>query len=366
MAADAPTQLKAMFDTARYRRIADLLAAEYPRFDRRRFLRLTTDSLEERSLLQRLRRTTEACRATLPDDYHATVAILRRVAARLDHNFVSLFTCDYVGLYGQEHFDASLEALHHLTRFSSAEFAIREFLKRDLPRTLAVMRTWATDENEHVRRLASEGSRPRLPWSFRLQPLVANPALAFPILEALRSDPSLYVRKSVANHLNDISKDHPEWLFRATARWPREHPSTAWILRRGLRTLVKRGHPRALAAIGATRGASVRVSRFTLQPPRVVLGGEIRFAFTLESRARRPQRLVVDFVVHYVKQSGATRPKVFKLKEVALAPGAAIPLTKRLRLADLSTRRHHPGRHRVEIMVNGSVLAGADFRLFRA
>lgn len=365
MSAEALPALKEMFNAARYRQIADLLAAAYPAFDRKRFLALTNTGLAERSLLQRLRRTTEACRATLPADYRAALAVLRQVAPRIEHNFVGIFLADFVGQYGHDHFDESMAALAVFTRHGSAEFAIREFLRRDLARTLAVMTVWSRDPDEHVRRLASEGCRPRLPWSFQLTELIRDPVPVWPILTAMRADPSLYVRKSVANHLNDISKDHPDWLLGQIADWDVSHPETGWIIKRALRTLIKRGDRRALTVIGAGQPAKVRVEQLALSPGTVRIGSVLQFGFTLTSTAKVSQRLVIDYVVHYQKKTGRSSPKVFKLAEIDLAPGATIAFTRRLRFTDFTTRVHHPGRHRWELMVNGTVQTGRDFRVVR-
>ena len=161
-----------------------------------------------------------------------------------------MFCPDFVGLYGLDHSEESLEALKYLTVYSSSEFAVREFLIRDRKRTLAAMKRWSTDQNHHVRRLSSEGSRPRLPWSFKLTEFIADPSLTKPILVNLRADESLYVRKSVANHLNDISKDHPEWMLDLVSSWDRADEPTKWIIKRAARTLVKAGHPRVVSVFG--------------------------------------------------------------------------------------------------------------------
>lgn len=361
----APVQLKEWFNAARYRQIAADTAAVHRGFDQARFLALTLPDLDRLSLLQRLRRTTEALRATLPTDYPAALSVLRELAPRFRHSFVTLVLPDYVGLYGRDDFDRSLEALRFFTPFGSSEFAIREYLRLDLHRTLAVMTRWAADPDEHVRRLASEGCRPRLPWSFRLDALVDDPAPVAPILDRLRADPSLYVRKSVANHLNDITKDHPAWVLDRLAGWDLSVPATAWIAKQALRTLIKRGDRRALGVIGAGRQAELEAVQLEVAPTRVRLGASAMFTARFRSASSRPQKLVVDYAIHYVKQSGTVSAKVFKWKELTLAPHASLVLTKRQRLQDFTTRRHHPGRHLVELLVNGEVKAQTHFILQR-
>jgi 3-methyladenine DNA glycosylase AlkC len=355
--------LKHMFDAARYRRIADDLAAVAPRFDRARFLAVTLDGLDERALMDRLRQTTLACAAALPGTYAEKLTVLRALAPRLGHNFVGIFLSDFVATHGLADFDLSLEALKFFTRFGSAEFAIRAFLERDLDRTLAVMTTWAADPDEHVRRLASEGSRPRLPWGRRLPALVRDPSPTFPILTRLAADPSLYVRKSVANHLNDISKDHPERMLALVESWDRDHAPTAWIARHAARTLIKNGHPRALRLVGVIGAARVKIAAFFVAPATLRLGETLTLTACVTSTAKQSQRLVIDYVVRYAKAGGRASAKVFKWTEAEVAPGATLTLTKRQTIRDFSTRRHHAGRHPVDLQVNGRIVASSDFTL---
>lgn len=355
--------LKEMFNAARYRRIARDTAEVYPRFDSKKFLALTLPDLDGLNLLQRLRRVTEGLRATLPQDYARALGILRKLAPRTERGFVALFLPDFVGLYGLDDFDASLDALKFFTPFGSSEFGIRPFLRQDLRRTLKVMEIWSREENEDVRRLASEGCRPRLPWSFRLDALVADPSPTAKILENLRADPSLYVRKSVANHLNDITKDHPAWVLDRVERWNLENAHTAWIAKRALRSLIKAGDRRALAVIGAGQAAEGRTRAFAVSPKRLRLGERVALSYEFVSTATAPQKLVVDYAIHYVKKSGGSSAKVFKWKELSVAPGEIITLGKSQIVKDFTTRKHHAGHHRVEVLVNGTVFAEAGFLL---
>jgi len=222
---------------------------------------------------------------------------------------------------------------------------------------------WSLDENEHVRRLASEGSRPRLPWSFRLQPLIADPSRSFVILERLHADPSTAVRKSVANHLNDISKDHPDWLLERIAGWPLEEARTAWIVRHGLRTLIKKGHQGALAMVGAAESAKIRLRMFAVQPATVRLGQRVTITVELESIADSEQRLVIDYAIHYVKQRGPTAAKVFKLRTLTLRARESITLSGQRLIGRFSTRVHYAGLHEVELLINGRSQGKRTFAL---
>ena len=366
MSTEAAPALKNICDKVRYRHIAAETTAVYPRFDGKKFLALALPGLDELSLMQRLRRTSECLHATLPDDYPKAIAILRKLAPRINSGFVTLVLPDYVGLYGRDDFDTSMEALKFFTAFGSSEYAIREFIRQDPARTLAVMKAWARDESEHVRRLASEGSRPRLPWSFRLDALMADPELAAPILESLKADSSLYVRKSVANHLNDITKLHPDWVLGRLKGWPLDNPHTAWIARHALRTLIKQGDRQALGVIGAGKKPAVGITGLSITPKKLTLGERMALSFTLQSTSRQSQRLVVDYAVHYVKKSGNSSAKVFKLKELTLAAGQSVQLSRSQVVRDFTTRVHHAGRHAVDIMVNGERLASGHFDLLKA
>jgi len=357
------TALKEIFNERRFRDMALDVKAVYPSFDTRRFLKISLAGLDDLTLMQRLRRMTQALHATLPADYRQALEVLRALAQRIEKGFATLVLPDYVGQYGLDDFDVSMDALKTFTVLGSSEFAVREFLRKDLKRALAIMKVWSRDDSEDVRRLASEGSRPRLPWSFRLDAILADPSLAAPILENLRSDPSLYVRKSVANHLNDVTKSHPEWVLDRLATWPIENAHTAWIAKRALRSLIKAGNGRALAVIGAGGVPDVKLSKFAVTPRQVALGERVTLSFDLASRCPESQRLVIDYRMHYVKKSGVTAAKVFKLKELTLDGGQKVAIERTQNIRDFTTRVHYAGRHDVEILVNGVCLAKGYFDL---
>jgi 3-methyladenine DNA glycosylase AlkC len=294
--------------------------------------------------------------------YKSALGALRKLAPRLNNSFITMVLPDFVALYGAHDFETSMEALKFFTKFGSAEFAVRHFLRRDLEQTLAVMEQWSKDDDEHVRRLASEGSRPRLPWSFRLEPLIVDPTPVARILDNLNSDSSLYVRKSVANHLNDITKDHPAWVLERVRAWPLDDVHTTWIVRHALRTLIKKGDREALAVIGAGEEAQVELSQLSIKPSKIRLGDTITLSFALTSTSARPQKLVVDYAIHYVRPGRASR-KVFKLKTLSLAPQTREVFSRKQTIVDFTTRRHHAGRHDMEVLVNGQVLGRASFTL---
>ncbi|KMS56154.1 DNA alkylation repair enzyme [Novosphingobium barchaimii LL02] len=358
-----PALLKDILGPAAVAVIAKAGAAASPRFDRAAFLDAALDGLDGLSIMERVRHIADALVPALPQDYPAAREIILAVAPRLSHGFQAVAVSEFVARRGLGHFDLSMAALARLTGLGTAEFAIRPFLADDPARTLAVMQEWTRSADEHVRRLASEGSRPRLPWAARVPAIKAEPTLAASILEALRADGSVYVRKSVANHLNDIAKDRPAWVLDRLGTWPQDDANTKWIVRHALRTLIKKGDPGALALIGVAHGADVDVRLFAVTPASVALGGEVTIGAQVASRSAQAQKLVVDYRIHYARTGGKTAAKVFKLKTFELAAGEVVSLGIRQTIRDFSTRRHYPGVHALELLVNGQTMARSEFLL---
>ena len=361
--AEAAPALMEIFNRARLEHIAGALSGIDPQFSQERFLAAASENLDALSIMQRLRQIAVTLDTVMTGSYASKLERLRALAPHINHGFASITLPEFVALYGQDDFDLSMDALKYFTAFGSSEFAIRHFLQRDMERTLAVMQGWAEDDNEHVRRLASEGSRPRLPWSFQLRPLMLDPSPTAPILEALKADPSLYVRKSVANHLNDITKDNPDLALARVRVWNLGDARTVWIVRHALRSLIKKGDPRALALIGAGEKALVRIDGFSVTPPALMLGERLQVTAKLSSLAPAPQKLVIDYAVHYVKKAGGTSRKVFKWKELSLAPKEVLDISISQVIRDFTTRKHYPGFHRIDLMVNGETMAESGFEL---
>ncbi|UST72378.1 DNA alkylation repair protein [Pseudomonas siliginis] len=359
----AAPALKEIFNAERLQHIADEMSAVYPAFKAKAFLKHAQDGLAELSVMQRMACVAESLHAVLPLDYEDSLQVLFELAPRLNSGFVSMCLPHYVASYGGHAFDTSMDALKYFTTFGSSEFAIRYFLRSDLERSLERMHDWTREENHHVRRLASEGSRPRLPWSFRLEAVQADPQLTAGILDRLKADESLYVRKSVANHLNDVTKVHPEWVLDTIEGWSLDNKHTAWIAKHALRSLIKQGDVRALTVIGAGAKAEVELLDVRVEPAVVRLGDAITLSFTVKSTVAHEQRLVIDYAIEYVKANGGVSRKVFKLKTVEL-PGFGVALVQRRQvIKDFTTRKHFAGRHGVQVMINGKVVGSAGFEV---
>ena len=369
---------KNLVNPALVRAAVPALQRAWPAFDGERFVALACDGLEALELKARAMHVCTALEATLPADFAAAADVIEAALAPAEpadsitpandpagglRGWILWPVGEYIARHGQEQPQRALAALHALTQRFTAEFAIRPFIVRHPALVFATLRRWTTDASPHVRRLVSEGSRPRLPWGLRLQSLVQDPSPTLPLLAALQDDPSDYVRRSVANHLNDIAKDHPQVVI----DWLRTHlpgapaPRRA-LLRHASRTLVKQGHPGVMKAWGlgsAWRGEAV----LTLTPRRVKLGDGITFTLQLRSNSARVQKLAVDYAVHHVKADGSRTPKVFKGWTIELPARGEATLVKRHSLRPVTTRRYHPGEHGLVVQVNGRPVAESTFAL---
>ena len=270
---------------------------------------------------------------------------------------------DYIAVHGLQHPKEALKTLEKLTPLFTAEFAIRPFIQEHTDITYAKLLEWCEHPSEHVRRLASEGSRPRLPWGMRLPQFIRNPDPLLAILEKLKTDESLYVRRSVANNLNDISKDNPEWVIALCQRWlADDNVNTNWIVKHALRSLIKAGDARVFPLLGYTEKPTVSLSEIMLSNNRINQGEAIGFSCSI-SGGEKAQTLVIDYVIYFMKANGNLARKVFKLKNIELAENEIFQLKKLHSFKPITTRRYYAGMHRVAIQVNGIEMKIADFHL---
>jgi 3-methyladenine DNA glycosylase AlkC len=362
--------LKHFFRAQTVERIADMIVAVSPSFPRRDFVTDASRDLTTLELVPRAQHIANALRKHLPDDFDTAATILKASLgpplAFTEGNgmapFLYLPHVLYVAQHGLDHLEPAFHLQYELTKRFSAEYSIRAYLERHPEATLARLRVWATDPDVHVRRLVSEGTRPRLPWAPRLRGFQKDPQPVLELLELLKDDPELYVRRSVANNLNDIGKDHPDVLFETCRRWSiAASADRQWLIRHALRSAVKRGEPGALKVLGYSRAPKIRIDAPRITPRRAAIGQKVEFSFDLVSTARSRQDLLVDYRVFFVKADGGTSPKVFKLTTVELAAGDAVRLTARLSLRQMTTRKHYPGKHTVEIIVNGTAFRLGEF-----
>lgn len=278
--------------------------------------------------------------------------------------FIIMPQCDFVAKFGLDHFEVSMTALYEMTKRFTAEGAIRPFLQTYPEQTLQYLEKWADDPSPFARRLASEGTRPRLPLAPRLPRFIENPRPVLRLLDKLKTDPVLMVRRSVANNLNDIAKDNPDIVVDTLQAWQAiDTEAMAWLTRHASRTLIKQGHPGALALLGYPPEPEITVRNLTLTTPVVEFGHSLDFHFEIQSQATQPQKLMVDYVIHFMKANGKQAPKVFKLSKKEIGPGETLTLTKTHPLKPISTRKYYAGAHRLRLQINGQVWAEESFEL---
>ena len=322
-------------------------------------------TLRERSDLLR-----DALLADLPGDYDSFAGTIRAAAAGtlpftgwLIWPVTTAVAVKAVDSGTDAAFDDGLRMLAELTPRLTSEFAIRLLLAHDLDRALPIVLGWTASTDADVRRLASEGTRPFLPWAIRVRSVLGRPDAALPILHALHADESDFVRRSVANHLNDLARENADLVVQVATAWM-ENPgqNTRWVVRHGLRTLIKKGNPGALALLGFET-ATVTVTEPALDSPSVTTPGELGFTFEITNDGAAPVRLAIDYVVHYVKSNGTTAGKVFKLTTATLAPGETTRVAKRHGFRPMTTRVHYAGTHSLQPQVNGQRFGGTEFEL---
>lgn len=355
------------YNAATLHALAQRLRKACPAFPAEEFTAGVMDSTwPTLGLKARIRQITLQLGRYLPADYPQALGIIDKVVAAYSTGALEeapLYFPDFVEVYGQDerHWDLSVAALERYTVLASAEFAVRPFILNQTRRMMRQMAAWARHDSEHVRRLASEGCRPLLPWGQALRCFQKDPSPVLAVLELLKADPSPYVRKSVANNLNDLSKTHPDLIVALAKDWHGHHPHTDWIVKHGCRTLLKRGNREVLGLFGYADAENVHVSGFSLEQTKIAPGGELRFSFRIEARQTTGVRL--EYGVDYVKANGKRSRKIFQISESSLKKNAARLYTKTHSLADASTRKHYPGTHSVTLIVNGTERGTLDFEL---
>ena len=354
---------------------AKVLESVYGKFDFDGFMKATVDETwESLELMARGKRVTEQMRVFLPQNYGEALSIMDKAIAECDAFFKMCFPT-YVELYGQDEkdWDLSMRAMELYTQYSSSEFAVRPFIIKHEKRMMEQMFAWSKHENEHVRRLSSEGCRPALPWGVALNSFKKDPSPVLPILEQLKTDPSEYVRKSVANNLNDISKTHPDLVAKLAKSWYGKNKHTDWIVKHGCRTLLKKGNRDVLGIFGFHNVSSIEISNFALRgkkadkgagaslPVEVPFGGELTFSFNITSKEDTKVRL--EYGIDYMKANGKHNRKIFQISEIAFKANQKKTYEKTHSFEELSTRKHYPGLHKITLIVNGTEQGILEFEL---
>lgn len=364
--------LKNLYSPLFFEKLRVILGSIVPQFDDTRFIHSIFDTeWPDLELKQRTRKVTAALHSFLPADFKQAASYLVEIANHYKENndnqmsFPLIFLPDYVEVYGLEHFNKSMQALEQITQLISAEFAIRPFIIKYPEKAMRQMEIWSSHKNLHVRRLSSEGCRPRLPWAMALPAFKSNPNPILPILENLKKDPSEYVRKSVANNLNDIAKDHPDLVLKIVKKWKGLSPETDWILKHGSRTLLKKGHTHALAIHGFKTTAKTDVKELKLSKPKFKIGETAQFKFLVLNKENRKSKIRIEYAIDYLTSTGKISRKVFQVSERDFHPDEQIEFVRNQRFTDFTTRKHFPGKHKLYIVVSGIQKREIDFNLVK-
>ncbi|HFL3156872.1 TPA: DNA alkylation repair protein [Clostridioides difficile] len=356
-----PELLKNMYNRESLYEVAVAIQSVYNSFKVDEFIKSTMDetwnSLE---LKARCRKISMSLGMYLPEDYKEALSILEKSVTGF---YFAFFFPDFVEVYGQDdiNWDLSISALERNTEYWSSEFAVRAFIIKDEERMMAQMRKWSKHKSEHVRRLASEGCRPQLPWGQAISKFKKDPTPVLPILEQLKTDTSTYVQKSVANNLNDISKTHPDLVISIAKDWYGKNKSTNWIVKHGCRTLLKKGNRDVLALFGYDDTTSINLQDFTLETTSISIGEDLTFSFNILAKKATKTRL--EYGIDYMKSNGKRNRKIFKISEVSLKENEKKSYMKKHSFADVSVRKHYPGIHSIAIIINGIEKDKLDFEL---
>ena len=363
-----PNAFKNLINDAVVKKIASGILKVHPDFNKRRFLKLLI-ILPSLELKARVLLITTHLKTELPNNYVESLKILMKTMEIEDLRGFSLWPfSEYISQFGLDHFDESMRAMYIFTDRFTAEFAVRPFILKNHKKVLKYFEKWIKDKNVNIRRWVSEGSRPLLPWGQRIPLFVMDPTHTLHLLDKLRFDEELYVRKSVANHLNDISKNHPQVVIDVLRMWHKDLPQIhndkiKWITRHALRTLIKKGHPGALKLMGVQGRAEIRLKNFKITNPHVRLNDKISFSFEINSKSNNTQKLIIDYSIDFVKANGKMGKKVFKLKTQQIAPGEDLLIEKKHWLKPITTMRFYSGLHHLCLQINGEVVHEATFTL---
>jgi 3-methyladenine DNA glycosylase AlkC len=343
-----------------------------PSFDKTKFIQsIFSNGWEKKELKERMKHTALVLHNFLPEDFDLSAKIIEQIITKLKQNVFNettiefMFFPEYIASFGLDHFETSVKTIESVTQFTSCEFAVRPFIIKYGDRMIDQMLKWSLHKNEKVRRLSSEGTRPRLPWAMALPALKNDPTPILPLLENLKNDPSEWVRRSVANNLNDISKDNPDVVIAIAKKWKGISRETDAIIKHGCRTLLKQGHPVILDYYQLNKSDKIEVSNFKIITPKLATGDDLIFSFTLHNREITPQNIRIEYGLYYLKQNEQHSKKVFKISERTFQPDEKADITRKQSFRIITTRTFYCGEHKLSVIINGHERIISYFELIR-
>ena len=361
--------LKDLYSQDFYKRLAVAVSEILPSFNKGQFIEyIFVNDFAQMELKQRMKHTSRVLHQFFPKDFTQAAVLIQELITQLRHNNIRefsveyMFLPDYIETYGIGDFENAVKTMELVTQFTSCEFAVRPFILKYGDRMLQQMFAWSLHENHKVRRLASEGTRPRLPWAMAIPALKKDPSPVLAILENLKNDPSEFVRRSVANNLNDIAKDHPQIVIDMAAKWKGLSKETDAIIKHGCRTLLKQGHAAILTYYGL-QSKNVVVSDVAIVTPIVRIGESLVFSFSLTNNNPATQVIRLEYAVYYKRQNGHYAKKVFKISEKYYQASETATVQRRQSFKPITTRKFYTGQHQLSIIVNGEEKAVKAFEL---
>lgn len=360
--------IKDIYSLSFYEHLASIMKKAHASLQEKDFVQqvMTTD-FQVMEWKERMKHTTQVVHRFLPENYVEAISVLVDTIAELKNEGFSggltyMIFPDYIETYGLEDFKTSVTAFESITPFISCEFAVRPFIIRYGADMLTEMVKWSQHENAQVRRLASEGSRPRLPWAMAIPALKKDPTPILPILENLKNDPSETVRRSVANSLNDISKDHPDILLDIAKKWMGFSKESDALVKHAGRTLLKQGHPQILSLYGLDL-EGLKFADFQIHTPLFRMGDALTFSFKLHNTGNKSKKVRLEYGIYYKKANGNLSKKVFKISEKILEKEQQIKVERRHSFRPITTRKYYSGIHRLAVIINGVEQDTMEFML---
>lgn len=361
--------LKNIYSPAFYESIGKVLTQILPAFDQQKFLeKIFVPAFENFELKERMSHTAKILHTFLPENFEEAILLLLQFIENLqqagikENTIEFMFLPEYIALYGLAYYEASVKAMEKITQFTSCEFAVRPFLLEYEDKMTAQMLAWSRHSHRKVRRLASEGIRPRLPWAIALPALKKNPAPILPILDNLKQDTCEVVRRSVANNLNDISKDNPATVIQIAEAWKGLGAETDAIIKHACRTLLKQANPDILRYYGLDSQV-VKISDFQILTPKVKIGDSLHFSFEVSNLSDTATTIRLEYGVYYLRQNGTLSRKVFKISERVFAPQEKTFIERKQSFRIITTRQFYVGNHQLSVIVNGEEKAKEGFEL---
>lgn len=365
-----PTPLKDLYSPAFYNTFAYVVAKTIDGFDKKKFIKaIYTSDFDAYELKERMSHTAKVLRNFLPEDYDKSSDCLMKIVENLikdgitENSLEYMFIPEFIAMYGLQNYDKSVKAMEYVTQFTSCEFAVRPFILKYPEKMIKQMLSWSKHTNNKVRRLASEGSRPRLPWAMALPFLKTNPEPILPILENLKQDSCEIVRRSVANNINDISKDNPHVVIQLIKHWKGISPETDAIIKHGCRTLLKQGNTDILDFFKLNDDKNIIVSNFEILTLKVKIGNDLKFSFEIHNKSKEIQIIRLEYGLYYLRQNGSLSKKVFKISEKQYQANEKVNITRKQSFRIITTRVFYAGEHKLSVIVNGKEKVIGNFEL---